>query len=1020
MGFDDIGFFGLPVRAATPISSSSASITAKRRRKKANNENRSNKSAVKRPNNWPQDMKKKHESESSSSDSEEDNMALAQLALPRPKKQPSSSSSIASSAAVTPAPSLSKRNVTTQTKSDKKSNKKPRPTKQLGLHSFLTKGTTTKKSSLPSCELLNGSGSGAAITSMGGGDTATTSSATSNDVLSTSNKNRPHSFVTAATMLNNDREKNTQSTDGVINSNGTQQNTIQCHDTSYRNWQGVQDELKELSDDESNEEGDCNAAEIALSQSEANDDGIPKEDGHSEFTENYGDNQKCGAVIESKEERLSKMRKKHNPIEFGIHKCIFGHKHPNMDPGVKSKAVSELFEGTDYPKHRQQQSRLLHGKSGVNILSHLFQRSYLSTTSPRNFSNVQRHVHRGDHWNVCDTVELATNGGGILSGGEVNAMSFDRDGVLLATGDDRGCVRIYDFDDVYALDVKKRNERCRSLWEAGRQDSIVASERVVKQIHDTDTATTTVVDGSSNDLNNELNESSNAGNVAEDVEEAPAIKPAIARPVLSFQCMARHGGNVGPRISSVLWSPQNQDYLAVSFAINHIITSAYPIPICHVVTLYRNQQEVHIYDVASAQSPIPFLRLGDSRQSRSEGILKATFFPSSTKSSSANIHGVTNIITGGNYGTVRLWSISRPQSKQQGSPSSISNFNTKCLWSTLVFESKGEGVCDMIVLPSESCNDDRIKPAPPVKKPLVLFAGTASSLALLDTNKCTRKAFSTTVTPTVAASWDLYHLVVREMSKIDSGAKLPARRWMAAHQLSLLCHECTNDVSYFRISIVAKCGFVIIAELSVPSASSISTNQIQTNSIRLRLHIVHHTPRIQCFNSLNERLTTLGGMALQFSLPDVPIPSTIYRHTSQNDNMIWLGEAKARKYTMPSKDKYIVCEDHGTVSFQTAESTSSERTPSSKKLRDQGEGLILAHLDKLFDTTSAVGPQGGAPEQERFRNECIGARLPLSHGSPLSLAAHPNGEWMMVGYGMNGRGAATKLLELVCMRKNLP
>ena len=40
------------------------------------------------------------------------------------------------------------------------------------------------------------------------------------------------------------------------------------------------------------------------------------------------------------------------------------------------------------------------------------------------------------------------NDGGIAESGEIRAMSFDRQGVLLATGDDRGNVRLYDFDDV--------------------------------------------------------------------------------------------------------------------------------------------------------------------------------------------------------------------------------------------------------------------------------------------------------------------------------------------------------------------------------------------------------------------------------------------------------------------------------------------------------------------------------------------------------------------------------------------
>ena len=88
--------------------------------------------------------------------------------------------------------------------------------------------------------------------------------------------------------------------------------------------------------------------------------------------------------------------------------------------------------------------------------------------------------------------------------------------------------------------------------------------------------------------------------------------------------------------------------------------------------------------------------------------------------------------------------------------------------------------------------------------PLVLVAGNGSSLVLLDTNKVTRKAFSTTVTPTITASWDLYQLILREYTnKVDSEAKLPARRWMAAQKMSLLGHGSTSrGVLWYKIGLV--------------------------------------------------------------------------------------------------------------------------------------------------------------------------------------------------------------------------
>ena len=50
--------------------------------------------------------------------------------------------------------------------------------------------------------------------------------------------------------------------------------------------------------------------------------------------------------------------------------------------------------------------------------------------------------------------------------------------------------------------------------------------------------------------------------------DAPGPPPARAQPVLSFQCRTCPGGGArgGPRITGLLWSPHNQDHLAVAFA----------------------------------------------------------------------------------------------------------------------------------------------------------------------------------------------------------------------------------------------------------------------------------------------------------------------------------------------------------------------------------------------------------------------------------------------------------------------
>ncbi|KAL9189022.1 hypothetical protein ACHAXT_011512 [Thalassiosira profunda] len=721
--------------------------------------------------------------------------------------------------------------------------------------------------------------------------------------------------------------------------------------------QHAEDELDEFSDDNSSQEAAA-AAAVTQSRNELQDDNV-EEDCKMEARETTG-------------ERLARIRKRHNAIEFGMHRCILGHNLPLADRTEKDKEVDRLSAGTEYCEEQRHSSRLLHGKSGVNLLSHLVQRSCVSST--RNRGKLHRFAHAGKHWNPCPTVELSTSGTSTRVGGEVCAMAFDREGVLLVTGDDRGHVQIYDFDDVAQSDAEKRNDVCKERWQTWQDKMNVEPEEQTEGDGDEDKSKenapaesgddeVVVVERPSNDERDDPLAHLDAEEAEDNASDAEAscVKPALVRPVLSFQCRARPGGNVGPRISCVQWCPGNQDYVAVAFA---------------------NQQEVHLYDVnSSAESP-PCLRLAEAGHSRSEGVLASAFLPATRRSLPLQM------LTGGNYGTVRLWSIPRPQ-KQQG----IDGVSAKCVWNIAAFGSTGEGVCEMKTLPSASRGTA-------VAKPLVLLAGNASSLALLDTNRCTRKAFSNSATPTVAASWDLYHLAQREYAKVDPEAKFPARRWMAAHQLILLGHESVNGVPWYRVGLVVRCGWIFVVEFGAPSAGQAK---------RLRLRIVHHTPRIQCFNSMNERVSTLGGMALQFSLPDVPVPSATYGCSAQN-TLVWLGDVKPRRYTMPSKDKYVLGQEHGAILFGAA-LPQSARAESSKALRNSGGGLALASFDKVLDASTAAGAQ------ETCTDASICARLPLSQGTPLSLAAHPSGEWLIVGYGMNGRGAAARPLEVVSLRR---
>jgi hypothetical protein len=88
--------------------------------------------------------------------------------------------------------------------------------------------------------------------------------------------------------------------------------------------------------------------------------------------------------------------------------------------------------------------------------------------------DLHRFVDRGRHWNASRTVILPVSDEDDNENderrAEIRTMSFDWEGVLLTTGDNRGRVPVYDFNDVRAADVGGRNgiSRMESSWSSGR------------------------------------------------------------------------------------------------------------------------------------------------------------------------------------------------------------------------------------------------------------------------------------------------------------------------------------------------------------------------------------------------------------------------------------------------------------------------------------------------------------------------------------------------------------------------
>lgn len=306
----------------------------------------------------------------------------------------------------------------------------------------------------------------------------------------------------------------------VSSDNGQTSTTADCNEHSNKKKDdGVGDDSsksdasKVALDETYEDERSTKRARVSLDNEEP-DESKPHDGTLEEITDDDKPINWILNAAELKQQRIDRHLQKRiaaNPSIFSIHSALY----------TKSTHLSNM-------RHA---SRLLRGKgTTTNVLSQLFQRSVQPYS--RKTRDMSSYSHSGQHWNTCPTVELDTTR--IM--GEVSSMAFDTDGVLLATGDDGGYVRIYDFDDVSALDLRMRNERGR-LQNTKVEEDNSATELALNE----ESSDTVVID--QDEKGNDL----------------PRVNPAMSKPILSFRCTSY-------RITDLQWNPNNQDQLVVSFA----------------------------------------------------------------------------------------------------------------------------------------------------------------------------------------------------------------------------------------------------------------------------------------------------------------------------------------------------------------------------------------------------------------------------------------------------------------------
>jgi hypothetical protein len=129
---------------------------------------------------------------------------------------------------------------------------------------------------------------------------------------------------------------------------------------------------------------------------------------------------------------------------------------------IQNESEEGVIQFRALAKETEEHSSLL-SKHPRNILSLLEQRK-TCVSKRRRYSDSGYHEMRNfvhQNWKVCESVELNSN----INQSEITHMEYDSEGVLLACGDTRGIVRIFDFDEVNSAVI--REEKCSRTTDTG-------------------------------------------------------------------------------------------------------------------------------------------------------------------------------------------------------------------------------------------------------------------------------------------------------------------------------------------------------------------------------------------------------------------------------------------------------------------------------------------------------------------------------------------------------------------------
>lgn len=324
------------------------------------------------------------------------------------------------------------------------------------------------------------------------------------------------------------------------------------------------------------------------------------------------------------------------------------------------------------------------------------------------------------------------------------------------------------------------------------------------------------------------------------------------------------------------------------------------------------------------------------------------------------------VATGGSYGTLNLWHVPGTGRKK--------NRGGTLIWCICPFSaspsSQGEGISELSLL-EQGHNAS--------KGALLLVGGSMGSLALIDTSKCTRKAFSAKVTPTILWSMNIARQMVKK--RLVRGARMPSIGWLGVKRASVWGQSKSTEVhselvrpgisiplfpNEARIVVTTNCGWLVDISLR-----GLANPNPPINGLSASIQIIHQTVPMKVLNSNLEEVI-VGENSKTFSLPECSTPSCV---TPGHSSFLWIAQVKRVCKVMPDKDNRVLS-SHGHIRMEAVTT-------------HDDDAILLLDVDQYAEV-----------ENSHLSGDVV-AQVSVGKGSPQCIATHPSSQWIVVGFGKN-------------------